>query len=63
MRPGDFVILKDVIGCVQNMSPLMLLCTDGKVREFTGTPTLIVSGQQYALLIAEKAMRNVNEHR
>lgn len=61
MRPGDFVILKDVIGCVQCMSPLMLLCTDGEVRELTGTPTLIASGQQYALLVAEKAMRKIHQ--
>jgi len=57
MNRGDFVIINDVIGCVQSFAPLTLLCTDGKIRRFDATPTLILSGQQCALLIAEKAMR------
>ena len=64
MRPGDFVILNDTLGCVQSLLPLCLLCQDGVTRQFQGTPEVIVSGQEYALLIAEKVMgriRNGNQ--
>ena len=59
MRPGDFVIVQDVLGCVQTLTPLTILCQDGVIRHLKGTPTLIISGQQYALLLAEKAMRRI----
>lgn len=57
MRPGDFVICNDIIGCVQTLEPFTLLCQDGVVREVQSTPTLIISGQHAALLTAEKAMK------
>lgn len=60
MSPGDFVICNDIIGCVQTLDPLTLLCQDGKVRAVQATPTLILSGQQAALLTAEKLMRRIN---
>lgn len=61
MRPGDFVLINDVLGCVQTLTPLTLLCQDGEVRSFTATPTTIITGQQYALLLAEKAMRRIRD--
>ena len=61
MRPGDFVMVGDVLGCVQTLTPLALLCQDGVIRELHGAPTLIISGQQYALLLAEKAMRRIRD--
>lgn len=51
----------DVLGCVQTLTPLALLCQDGVIRELHGAPTLIISGQQYALLLAEKAMRRIRD--
>ena len=60
MSPGDFVICNDIIGCVQELNPLTILCQDGKVRVVQATPTLILSGQQAALLTAEKLMRRIN---
>lgn len=60
MRPGDFVICNDIIGCVQSLTPLTLLCQDGQVRTVQATPTLILSGQQAALLTAEKLMRRIH---
>ena len=63
MVPGDFVICNDIIGCVQCVTPLKLLCQDGVVREVQATPTVILSGQQAALLVAEKLLRRINgEH-
>lgn len=59
MRPGDFVIVNDVIGCVQTLPPLTVLCQDGVIRELRAQAELIISGQQYALLLAEKAMGRV----
>ncbi len=59
MHPGDFVICNDIIGCVQKVSPLTLLCQDGQVREIAAPASLIISGQQAALLTAEKLMRRV----
>lgn len=56
MKPGDFVIVNDIIGCIQTMHPLRLLCQDGVVRELEAEPSLIITGQQFALLLAEKAM-------
>lgn len=61
MRPGDFVIIQDVIGCVQSVSPFRVLCQDGRVREFQAKAELIITGQQYALLLAEKVMRRVKD--
>lgn len=54
LREGDFVVLNDVIGCIQQLTPLKLLCQDGVVRKLTGSPVLVISGQQLALSIAEK---------
>lgn len=63
MRAGDFVLLGDVLGCVRSRKPLRILCQDGVEREFQGTPVEVISGQQYALLLAEKAMRRIkSEH-
>lgn len=59
MRAGDFVLLGDVLGCVKSVSPLKILCQDGVERTFQGEPVVVVSGQQYALLLAEKAMRRI----
>lgn len=59
MRPGDFVIVNDVIGCVQAEHPLTVLCQDGKVRVLQADARVIITGQQYALLLAEKAMRRI----
>ena len=61
MRPGDFVLINDVLGCVQTLTPLTVLCQDGEVRSFTATPTTIITGQQYALLLAEEAMRRIRD--
>ena len=60
MRQGDFVICNDIIGCVQTVEPLTLLCQDGVVRAVQSTPHTILTGQQYALLVAEKLMRRIN---
>lgn len=60
VRPGDFVIIHDVIGCIQTTQPLTVLCQDGKCREFQAEPHLIISGQHYALMLAQKAMRRIN---
>lgn len=60
MRQGDFVICNDIIGCVQTVEPLTLLCQDGVVRVVQATPQTILTGQQYALLVAEKLMRRIN---
>lgn len=59
VRPGDFVILNDVIGCVKTLEPLTILCQDGIVRTFQAAPEIIITGQHYAALLAEKAMRRV----
>ena len=61
MRPGDFVIVNDVIGCIQSLTPLSILCLDGVTRTFQAEPSLIISGQHYALLLAEKAMRRIKD--
>lgn len=61
IKPGDFVIVNDVIGCVQSTKPLVLLCQDGIVRNIEATPTLILTGQQYALLFAEKLMSRLRD--
>lgn len=61
MQLGDFVICNDIIGCVQSLSPLTLLCQDGTVRTVSATPTVIITGQQAALLTAEKLMRRVRD--
>lgn len=64
MEVGDFVIIKDVLGCLQTKNPTRILCTDNVVREFTGDPTVIITGQQYALLLAEKAVGRLrDEHK
>lgn len=56
MRPGDFVIVNDVIGCVQKLEPLTVLCQDGAVRVLQVKAHVIITGQQYALLLAQKVM-------
>ena len=61
MQLGDFVICNDIIGCVQSLSPLTLLCQDGAVRAVNATPTVIITGQQAALLTAEKLMRRIRD--
>lgn len=60
MMPGDFVIVNDVIGCVRSVNPFTVLCQDGVVRTLEAEGELILSGQQYALLIAEKAMAKLH---
>ena len=59
MAPGDFVICNDIIGCVQSITPLKILCQDGTVREIQATPHVILTGQQCALLFAEKLMGRI----
>ena len=59
MRPGDFVIVNDVIGCVKQVDPLTVLCQDGVTRVLQAEAHLIISGQHYALLLAEKAMGRI----
>ena len=44
VRPGDFVILNDVIGCVKTLEPLTILCQDGIVRTFQAAPEIIITG-------------------
>ncbi len=61
MHLGDFVICNDIIGCVQRVSPLTLLCQDGAVREVDAPATVIITGQQAALLTAEKLMRRITD--
>lgn len=59
MRPGDFVIVNDVIGCVRCLSPLTILCQDGKERVLQAEAHTVITGQHYALLLAEKALRRI----
>lgn len=59
MMPGDFVICNDIIGCVQKLEPLTLLCQDKVVREVSATPTIIMTGQQAAMMTAERLMRRI----
>ena len=59
MKPGDFVIVNDIIGCIQTINPLRLLCQDGVIREIQADPSLIITGQQFSLMLAEKAMRTI----
>lgn len=59
MMVGDFVICNDILGCVQQVSPLVLLCQDGQIRQLDAYPTVIMTGQQAALITAEKLMRRV----
>lgn len=59
MREGDFVILNDILGCVQSLSPLTLLCQDGVIRKVQGTPTVVMTGAQAALATAEKLTRRI----
>lgn len=59
MIPGDFVICNDIIGCVQKVQPLTLLCQDGKIRQVCGEAHIIMSGQQAALITAEKLIRRI----
>lgn len=54
------MIVNDIIGCVQSMDPLVLLCQDGKVREVQAEPHLIITGQQYSLMMAEAAMKRIH---
>lgn len=61
MRPGDFVIVNDIIGCVQSMSPLRILCQDGVIREVHAQPAIIMTGQSCALMYALRAMRRIQE--
>lgn len=61
MMPGDFVICNDILGCVQKLSPLTLLCQDGQTREVKVEPVIIMTGQQVALLTAEKLMRRIKQ--
>lgn len=61
MRPGDFVIVNDVIGCVKSTEPLTVLCQDGVARTLQAEAHVIVTGQQCALLLAEKAMKRIKE--
>lgn len=62
MVPGDFVICNDILGCVQTLSPLTLLCQDGVIRTLEAEPTVILTGQQAALITAEKLMRRVQNN-
>lgn len=59
IQPGDYVILNDVIGCVQTVTPLSLMCQDGVVRELQGEPTIIMTSAQIALRTAEALMRRI----
>lgn len=59
MRPGDFVIVNDVIGCVKSLDPLTVLCQDGVERTLQAEAHVIITGQHYALLLAEKALRRI----
>lgn len=59
MMPGDFIICNDIIGCVQSTNPLRVLCTDNVVRGLQGEPTVFLTGQQAALMMAEKLMRRI----
>lgn len=61
MRPGDFVIVNDVIGCVKKINPLTVLCQDGVVRALNAEAHVIITGQHYALLLAEKALRRIRD--
>lgn len=63
MVPGDFVICNDIIGCVQTMEPLTLLCSDGAVRRIDAECTIIMTGQQAALITAEKLIRRITNGR
>lgn len=63
MVPGDFVICNDIIGCVQTMEPLTLLCSDGVVRPIQAKCTIIMTGQQAALITAEKLIRRITDGR
>ena len=58
---GDYVILNDIIGCVQSISPLTLICQDGKVRELQGEPAVIMTGAQVALRTAEALVRRIRD--
>lgn len=59
MGLGDFVICNDIIGCVVSLHPLTLLCQDGVKRTVQAQPHVIITGQQAALLTAEKLMRRI----
>lgn len=59
MRPGDFVIVNDVIGCVRSLDPFTVLCQDGKERVLQAEAHIVITGQHYALLLAEKALRGI----
>lgn len=60
VKPGDFVIVNDVIGCVRKMHPLTVLCQDGIERELQAEAHVIITGQKYALLLAQKAMGRIS---
>lgn len=59
MIPGDFVIVNDVIGCVRKLKPLTVLCQDGVERVLQAKAHVIITGQQYALLLAQKVMEGL----
>ena len=50
MRPGDFVIVNDVIGCVKKLNPLTVLCQDGVVRALNAEAHVIITGQHLSLI-------------
>lgn len=59
MCPGDYVLLNDVFGVVQTTNPLRLLCTDGQIRTFEGSPVTVFTAQQVALMYAERLMTTI----
>lgn len=59
MCPGDYVLLNDVFGVVQTINPLRMLCADGQIRTFEGSPVTVFTAQQVALMYAERLMTTI----
>ena len=60
---GDYVIVNDIVGCVRSVDPMVLLCQDGVERRIDAEPQLLATGQQCALMVAEKAMACIRKSR
>lgn len=59
MRSEDFVTVNDVVGYVRYLNLLTVSCQDGKERVLQAETHTIIIGQHYALFLAKKALRKI----